>query len=67
MSKRLTETRKAELVETHNLMLALMRLQDSALGYDNGDRWKRALYHAAAMAGLGRGQVEKIRIALELP
>lgn len=64
MSKRVTETRRIELVETHNIVLALARLQD--VPYDS-ERWKRALYHAAAMAGLSRGQVEKLRLALELP
>lgn len=62
-TKMLTETKRSELVETHNLALCLTRLQDGP--YDT-ERWKRALYHAAAMT-LSRGQVEKIRIALELP
>lgn len=66
MSKRLTETSRAELVETHNLMLSLIRLQDGSLGYDT-ERWKRALYHACGMAGLGYSQTEKIRQALGLP
>ncbi len=60
-----TETKRAELVETHNIALSIMRLQGAP--YDSGDRWKRALYHAAGIAGVGRGQLEKIRQALELP
>lgn len=65
MSNRVSKTRRAELVETHNLYLSLTRLRDSP-PYDP-DRWKRALHHAAGMAGLSRGEVEKIRLALELP
>lgn len=66
MTKQLRETRKSELVETHNIALSLDRL--SGPPYDLG-RWKRALYHALAMAESGpdRGTLEKIRVALELP
>lgn len=65
MSKRLTATRKTELVETHNIALSLDRLSQGP--YDC-DRWKRALYHALAMSGVsGTTALEKIRIALELP
>lgn len=62
--KQLRETRKAELVETHNIALSLTRLQ--AQPYD-AVRWKRALYHAVAMCGMGDSQVESIRKALGLP
>ncbi len=65
MTKRLTETRKAELVETHNIALSLDRLSQAP--YDMW-RWKRALYHALAMSHVGdRSVLEKIRTALELP
>jgi hypothetical protein len=61
-----TETRKVELVETHNLLLSLERLSDAG-PYDS-DRWKRALYHALSMASApSRSTIEKIRQALELP
>lgn len=63
-TKALTETKKCELVETHNLALSLARLQDSP--YDT-ERWKRALHHAVAMSGLGSRYVQRIREALELP
>ena len=67
MSKRLSSTQRAELVETHNIALALGKLTSGGGGYDDG-RWKRALYHALAMDGCaGRGTLEKVRIALELP
>lgn len=65
MSKQLRETRKAELVETHNIALSLDRLGGAP--YDS-HRWRRALYHALAMNGApGHNMLEKIRIALELP
>lgn len=64
MTKQLRETRKAELVETHNIALSIVRLQGAP--YDDG-RWRRALYHAIGMAGLNRNEREKLRIALELP
>ena len=41
-------TRRIELVETHNIMLALHRLE-SIRPYDHG-AWRRALYHAIGMA-----------------
>ena len=65
MSNRKGSTDKTELVETHNLSLALKRLQDGGGGYDDG-RWRRALYHAVGMV-CTRNVSEKIRIALELP
>lgn len=61
----LRETRKIELVETHNIALSIMRM--SPHGWDNNS-WKRALYHAASMSGVPhRTTLEKLRIALELP
>lgn len=64
-SKALRETRKAELVETHNIALALDRLCGPP--YDH-ERWKRALYHGLAMSDArSRNVLEKLRIALELP
>jgi hypothetical protein len=66
MSKQLRETRKIELVETHNIALSLDRLTSAP--YDNGDRWRRALYHALAMARIAdKDLLTKIRIALDLP
>lgn len=65
MTNQLRETRRIELVETHNLSLSIDRLR-SAPGYDT-DVWKRAIYHALGMSGISRGTVEKIRQALELP
>lgn len=65
-TKQVRETRLNELVETHNLALALNRLND-ATPYDSG-RWRRALYHALCMRGMGSPEVrKKIREALELP
>jgi hypothetical protein len=63
-TKQRRETRKAELVETHNIALSIERLQGAP--YDSG-RWKRALYHAVAMSGVGNEYARKIREALELP
>ena len=63
MSNRLYETRKVELVETHNIALSIDRLRSGM--YD--ERWKRALYHAMGMCNIGSITMEKIRIALELP
>lgn len=66
MSKRQGKTDKTELVETHNIALALQRLSNTP-PYDTG-RWRRALYHALGMTDVaGRGGLEKIRQALELP
>ena len=65
MSNRLTRTDRIELVETHNLVLAFNRLNEGE--YDTL-RWKRALYHALAMSGRSHGgELERIRIALQLP
>ena len=64
MAKNRTETRKVELVETHNLALSIDRLRTGP--YDS-NRWKRSLYHALAMTHTDRGTMEKIRLALELP
>jgi hypothetical protein len=65
-ARQLRETRKCELVEVHNLLLAFERLYD-ARPFD-AQRWKRALYHALCMARCPTNSiVEKIRQALELP
>lgn len=65
MSKQLRETRKLELVETHNLLLSLDRLKGPP--YDDS-RWKRALYHALGMSDItDLDTKEKIRRALDLP
>jgi hypothetical protein len=56
-------TDKIELVETHNLALALQRLYSSSDEY----RWRRALYHALAMThGPIYHQLGEIRKTLEL-
>lgn len=55
-----------EMVETHALSLSLKRLMDGKPNYDD-QRWKRALYHAVAMAGVGKYYSGKIREALEMP
>ena len=63
--KQIRETTLSELVETHNLANSLRRLCGPT--YD-GERWKRALYHALAMTSISNRQtLEKIRVALELP
>lgn len=63
--KQQRETSLAELVETHNIELALNRMTGAP--YDSG-RWKRALYHALAMSKVAdRQELEKIRVALGLP
>jgi hypothetical protein len=65
-TKQLRETRKVELVETHNLVLALDRLAGPPY---NGVKWRRALYHAIAMSDVscGSAMLTHIRVALELP
>jgi molybdopterin converting factor small subunit len=65
MSKRITNTDKVELVETHNLALALTRLIVST-PYDY-NRWKRALNHAIGMTVTNREEQQKLREALGLP
>ena len=65
-TKQQRETRLNELVETHNLALALHRLENS--GPMDSERWKRALYHAVTMQRIGDFAFrEKLRIALGLP
>lgn len=64
-TKQNRETRQIELVETHNLALSLRRIKDSP-GYDN-EKWKRCLYHALGMAYTDRAELEKIRVAMNLP
>jgi hypothetical protein len=63
--KRETSTTKVELVETQNLALSLKRLTGPPY---EGDRWRRALYHALTMTHtVNRDEAAKIREALELP
>ena len=65
MTKQQRETRLTELVETHNLALALKRLDEAP--YEPA-RKRRALYHALTMSsGFGRDELQKIREALSLP
>lgn len=65
-TKRLTQTRRIELVETHNIAISLDRLTNAP--YDGERRMKRAIYHALTMANvLNKSALEQIRIALELP
>lgn len=61
-----SKTDAIELVETHVLSQSLKRLYDGRGGYDS-NKWKRALYHALAIAGNSHEQMRKIREALELP
>lgn len=64
-AKQLRETRKVELVETHNLMLSLDRMAGPP--YDE-KRWRRAFYHALAMSQVSdRSLLERIRVVLDLP
>ena len=60
------KTDKLELVETHNLMLALRRLRSGSGGYDDG-KWKRALYHAICCEIHEYDTKKAIREALRLP
>lgn len=70
MSKRVVSTDKIEqieLVETHNIALALTRLTSPGLPFDSM-RWRRALYHAAGMTETASNDIlKRIREALELP
>jgi len=65
-TKQLRETRKIELVETHNLALSFDRLQGIS---EYGEYAKRrALYHALCMTNSFTTITRtKIREALELP
>lgn len=66
MGKRVTNTDKIELVETHNIALAINRLREHSFYSDQ--RWRRALYHALLMEMPDKNQtMANIRIALELP
>lgn len=66
MSGNARQTRKIELVETHNIALSLDRLGGS---YKSAYSAKRALYHAITMCGINwkYETLVKIREALELP
>ena len=62
-TKRLRETRKVELVETHNIALSLDRLHNTPSA-----SWERALYHALCMSYCpSYEQRRMIREALHLP
>ena len=64
-TKQLRETRKIELVETHNIAMSLVRLNPHIL---EGNDWKRALYHAVAMSGVAKTEtLTHLREALKLP
>jgi len=63
-AKRVSQTHLVELVETHNLATSINRLQDAG-AYD-GNKWRRALYHALGLCHIGSGTLAKIREALEL-
>jgi len=66
ITKQKRETGLNELVETHNLVLSLTRLENAG-PYDS-ERWKRALYHAICMQQCGDYTLrQKIREALSLP
>lgn len=66
MSKPLRKSSLIELVETHNIALSLKRL-GQVKGWNN-EPTKRAVYHAFAMSGrFDNGEVEQLRIALQLP
>mgnify|MGYP001568639483 FL=1 len=65
-TKQQRETRLIEMGETHNIALALMRVNEAA-PYDTA-RKRRALYHALLMSdGFGSEELSKIRQALSLP
>lgn len=65
MSKRVSSTDRNELVETHNIALALQRLKQPP---HDDYRWKRALYHALGMSNVCYNETtKKVREALELP
>lgn len=67
MTRQHRETRQIELVETYNISLSLHRIND-APNVCGSSNWKRALYHALSMSGVSNsGEIEKIRIALQLP
>jgi hypothetical protein len=57
------KTELVELAETHNIALCITRLRQP---YGN-TRWRRALYHALAIADINNDLLRKIREALELP
>lgn len=65
MSKRATKTSLIELAETHSIALAVSRVMQDDGWY--GVQWRRALYHGLAIAGASNAQLERVRVALELP
>lgn len=58
-------TEYIEAVETHNMVKSLKRLRNAS-PYD-GDRWKRALYHAIAITTRDNQTAANVRVALHLP
>lgn len=60
------ETRVIELAETGNICRSLKRIKNSPNGHER-ERWKMAIYHAMQMAGCWREELEKVRIAFNLP
>lgn len=66
MSNRVAHTDRVELVETHNLLLALNRLVQPP---HDERRWKRAFVHALGMSDISLSWEEQkaIREALKLP
>jgi hypothetical protein len=60
------QTKLTELVETHNISLALQRVQKASTSFYP---WRRALIHAIEMSGVcGDWEARKmIREALKLP
>ena len=59
-------TEQQELVDTHEIAKALKRLDGRSPCYDS-QRWRRSLYHAILIAGVGNHYAGKVREALELP
>jgi hypothetical protein len=65
MTHQQRQTRKVELVETHNLALSLQRLRE--VGYLE-DALRRALYHALCMtSAFDHNTRQQIRQAMKLP
>ena len=61
------KTEYIELVETHNIVMALKRVKDQQGSYDS-NRWKRAIYHALSISRVcGFNELKQIRETLGLP
>lgn len=66
-SKLARVSRNIEMVETHNIALSLVRIQN-APGYQADEKKKRALYHAICMTNSFTTQERvNLRAALYLP